>query len=633
MRHVKGGLQAAFFFVLVAISVFDYGRLLVVRMGVLRIIVFSVGAVYFWKAKDLKLQVGGYTLLVGGFVLLAIGHAFSSVYPWASFQHAVNIALASVLLGWAYLLCREDPEGMWKNISFWIPAMAMVQLAIAGWQRVALGNLRPNGTFDNTNFLAEFLAVASLLCLSISFRREKTAYRRAFALAGTVIFLAGSLSLSASRGVLLAFVPALAFLVISRFGWRKGGMAFLFLLSPLLLAIGSGATRRFWESDPYTYGRLLVWKSAALTFLGNPFGVGLGGFKYLWFEKQFPVEGSFLRYGSSAVYAHNEYLDVLVGLGAPGLLVFLAVLLYPLMAVARSWKDLPEERKGKAAMAVSGLLVAGIHACFDFNFHEIGLVVLAAALVGILLAMLPEDTGTFRWTVPRWSAGAVAAVAVLLLVVSVATTGAGIAYRIGERSMKKGDLDHAEAAYRVAAQADIYRMEYRDALSLVHYRRYQAAKGSEFPPSASCAFLSEAIFWESSARDRSPFDYVLASRLARLFTERYRLSGREVDREAAFSLISEAIKRNPFSPTLLHQRAEYYLADGRKREAEADLLRAISLEPNYCRGYSMLAKIEIRNDPGKSTMWSRKTDECRKRAKRFPLKEHERWAADMTDTE
>jgi O-antigen ligase len=391
MRPLKGGLQAAFFFILVAISVFDYGKLFVVRIGMLRISVFCIGAVFLWKAKDLKRQAGVYTLLVGGFVLLAFGHAFSSVYPWASFQHAVNIALASALLGWAYLLCREDPEGMWKNISFWIPAMAIVQLAIAGWQRVALGNLRPNGTFDNTNFLAEFLAVSALLCLSVSFRREETTFRRASALAGAVAFLAGSLSLSASRGVLLAFVPALAFLVISRFGWRRGGKAFLFLLFPLLLAVGAGATRRFMESDPYTYGRLLVWKSAALTFVENPFGIGLGGFKYLWFEKQFPVEGTFLRYGNSAVYAHNEYLDVLVGLGAPGLLVFLAVLLYPLAAAARSWKGLPEERKGIAAVAVSGLLVAGIHACFDFNFHEIGLVCLAATLAGLLLAMLPED--------------------------------------------------------------------------------------------------------------------------------------------------------------------------------------------------------------------------------------------------
>jgi tetratricopeptide (TPR) repeat protein len=199
--------------------------------------------------------------------------------------------------------------------------------------------------------------------------------------------------------------------------------------------------------------------------------------------------------------------------------------------------------------------------------------------------------------------------------------------------MKNGDLDHAEAAYRVAARADIYRMEYRDALSLVHYRRYRASKGGDTPPSTSYALLTEAIFWESSARDRSPFDYVLASRLARLFTERYRLSGREGDREAAFSLLSEAIERNPYSPGLLQQRAEYYTADGRMTEAEADLLRAISLEPNYCRGYSMLAKIESRNDPGKVPAWARKADECRERAKRFPLKEHERWAADMTDTE
>jgi O-antigen ligase len=631
MKPWRGGLRAAFLFVLLALSVFDYGRFLVVRLGVLRSIVFCAAAVFLWKSRNRRIRIGVYPLLVGGFALLALGHAFSSVYPWASFQHAVNIVFASVLLGWVYLLFREDAEGMWRRISLWIPAMATVQLAIAGWQRFLEGNLRPNGTFDNTNFLAEFLAVAALICLSIAFRRDETAVRRVSALAGAFAFIGGSFSLAASRGVLLAFVPAVAFLVVSRFGWRKGGKAFLFLVFPLLLVIGAGAIGRFVESDPYTYGRLLVWKSAGLTFLENPFGVGLGGFKYLWFEKQFPVEGTFLRYGNSAVYAHNEYLDVLVGLGAPGLLVFLAVLLYPLVAVARSWNVLREERKGLVAMAVSGLLLTGIHASFDFNFHEIGLVCVAATLTGILLAMLPEDTGTFRWTVSRWSVGVGTAAAALLLVVSVVTTTAGVAYRLGDQSMKKGDLDRAEATYRVAAWADIYRMEYQDALSLVYYRRYQAAVKSGFPTLVDEAYLTESIRRESSALNRSPFDYVVASRLAHLFAERYRLSGRGVDLKAALSLVGEAIVRNPYSPRLLLQRADLHLAGTRAKEAKEDLLLALSLEPNFCRGYAKLSEISARDDPGEGVMWGKEAAACRERAGRFPLKENERWAADLGD--
>ena len=39
-------------------------------------------------------------------------------------------------------------------------------LAAALYERFVAGSLRPRGTFDNTNFFAEFMAVAGVLCLS-----------------------------------------------------------------------------------------------------------------------------------------------------------------------------------------------------------------------------------------------------------------------------------------------------------------------------------------------------------------------------------------------------------------------------------------------------------------------------------
>lgn len=633
LNYGKGGLRAAFFFVLVAVSVFDYGRILPIRMGFLRIVAFGAAVLFLWRGRSGLREVGAYPLLVVGFVLLAMGHAFSSVYPWASFQHAVNIGFASVLLGWAYLLFREDTEGMWERATRWIIAMAAAELAIAAWQRFVQGSLRPNGTFDNTNFLAEFLAVAALLCLSRALRPSMAARGRFSAALGTAAFLAGALSLAASRGVLLASAPAVVLLLVSRLGWRRGGAAVLIAAFPILFALGSGAARRFFESDPYSYGRLLVWKSAFLTFLENPFGAGLGGFKYLWFGKQIPVEGAFLRYGNSAIYAHNEYLDILVGLGAFGLLLFLAVLLYPPIAAAMSWRSLPEDRKSNVAAAGSALLIPGLHAAFDFNFHEIGLVCIAGTLTGGLLASLPERPARYVLTVPRWSMPAATFAVVALLFVSVATVAGGVAIRLGESRVRAGEFQKAAIAYRFAARVDPFRAETRDALSLTMYRQFQAESRKGGDPSGAAALLSEAIAWETCAMERSPKDYRFPSRLAQLFADRYRYFGRGEDLGKAFSMAGESIAINPYSPKLYLQRADLYLSVGRVMEAKGDLLRAISLEPNFCRGYAKLSEISARYDPDEGARWGNESEACRERAKRFRLREHERWAAGMTDTE
>ena len=109
-------------------------------------------------------------------------------------------------------------------------------------------------------------------------------------------------------------------------------------------------------------------------FQSYPFGVGLGGYKYSRFATQSPVEGAFAKYGKYATTAHSEFLEVLSGLGAVGFILFLLVLLVPVFLAVRGFRGIEEGRKWAAAGAAGGLLVSGIHAMFDFNFHEIGLV-------------------------------------------------------------------------------------------------------------------------------------------------------------------------------------------------------------------------------------------------------------------
>ena len=185
----KGGRNAAFFFFLLLVAVIDTGKLFPVRLGILRLAVFSAAVLLLWRGRDEESELELYPLIVGGFVLLSLGHAFSSIYPWVSMQHALNIAMAAVILGWACRVVRNDPDRAKEWVFLPICAVAVVQFVMALYQRFAAGNFRPRGTFDNTNFFAEFMAIAGVLCLSRFLAKGERSPIRMMCATGAVLFL------------------------------------------------------------------------------------------------------------------------------------------------------------------------------------------------------------------------------------------------------------------------------------------------------------------------------------------------------------------------------------------------------------------------------------------------------------
>jgi len=624
----KGGRNAAFFFFLflLLVSVVDTGKLFPVRLGILRLLVFSTVILFLWRGRNEKSEIELYPLIVGGFVLLSLGHAFSSIYPWVSMQHALNIAMAAIILGWAYRVVRNDPDRARETVFLSICTVAFLQFAVALYQRYDAGNFRPRGTFDNTNFFAEFMAVAGVLCLSRFLAKGERSKIQRMCAAGAVLFLGAALGLSASRAVLIAVVPALGILLLWRFGWKRGGVFLLAGGIPLLALLGYQAAMRFASPDPYNYARLVMWKSAARIFQSNPFGVGLGGYKYYWFATQSPVEGAFAKYGKYATTAHNEFLEVLTGLGVVGLVLFLLVLLVPVFLAARGFWGIDEERKWAAAGAAGGLLVSGIHAMFDFNFHEIGLVVLDAILLGALLAWLPSTRSRFRFSVPPWMKRLGLAVAILLLAVSTATMAGKIAHRMGGSRLQRGDVSGGERMFRLAVGLDPFCDTYPDSMAALGHRLYLAGvRGGNPDPLRAESLLTESIRWEAKAVSLSPRDFQKTSRLYRLHLDRYGVARKQEDLGASIDWAGRALEINPYSAETLWNRADLLILDRRPGDAEADLARAVSIEPNFCRGYAKLAKLTKGKDELQYCAWEVRAEKCREAARGRMLEENERW--------
>ena len=571
-------------------------------------------------------------MIVGGFVLLSLGHAFSSIYPWVSMQHALNIAMAAVILGWAYRIVRNDPDVARDWVFLPICAVSVLQFVMALYQRFAAGNFRPRGTFDNTNFFAEFMAVAGVLCLSRFFAKGERREIRMTCAAGAVLFLFAALALSASRAVLIAAVPAVGILLLWRFGWRRGGVYLLAGGIPALSILGYHAATRFTSPDPYNYARLVIWNSAIRIFRSYPFGVGLGGYKYYWFATQSPVAGAFAKYGKYATTAHNEFLEVLTGLGVVGLILFLLVLLVPVFLVVRGFRGIEERRTWAAAGAAGGLLMSGIHATVDFNFHEIGLVVLDAILLGALLAWLPPVPSRLRLSIRPWMKRVGVAAAILLLVLSTATVAGKTAHRVGVSRLQHGDLPGAEKMFRFAMGVDPFCDTYPDTMAAVGHRLYLAdIRGGNPDPARAEYLLTEAIRWEEKAIVLSPRDFQKTARISRLFVDRYGISRRQEDLRASIDWAGRALEINPYSAETLWDRAELLLLDRRPADAMADLTRAVSIEPNFCRGYAKLATLTKAEDEPHSRAWEARAGKCREAAKGRTLEENERWLVEVPE--
>jgi O-antigen ligase len=620
----KGGLRVAFLFFLFALSVLASGKYYQFVLGFLRVAVFLVAGAWLWRRGHGPLEVPLYALILSGFSLLSIGHAFSSVYVWVSLQHSLNIFLATILLGIAFFLFRQDSKpSAWSVFLPFLAVLAALEIAMAVHQRLTIGTSRPHGSFSNPMFLSEFLAVVALFFASRFLAECGRAGRGRVAWgAGAVLFLACALSLTGSRGVVVALVPALMVLVVSHFGVSRGAKAFLLLL-PGLVVLGWHSMSRFSGPDVYNYGRWVFWRSALRVFESQPFGVGLGGYKYYWFATQEPFPAAFRHFAKSAVTPHNEYLEVLTGLGFPGLILFLAILLLPLWYAARGWKDVPEDRRWMAAGALAGLVLTGANALFNFNLHEFGVVFTDVLLLGILWASLPESAMGKRFEIPSFLSKAAAVIVVLLGLASASLLAGAMMYARGEALVRAKEYPSAEKAFRAASLMDPFRATIPEALSALKYRRYVAANRAKDP--AAVELLISSIQWQEKARGLCPMEQGYHYRLANLFLEKYLLGGDRRDLETTLGMTGEILKINPYLVEALWNRAQAFLYLGRAEDAVGALQRAVFVEPNFCRGYAKLAALTQGKDEPQALAWKDRAAKCRESAKQRVLEEGDRW--------
>ena len=261
---------------------------------------------------------------------------------------------------------------------------------------------RSVGFFANVNHTAACLYVAIPLAGAFfadsRFREPAPGWAL---LAGFVTFLILGLSISGSRSALvlgvlatasLAFVlrDYLAQLRMSRGAkWLTLGAGAL-LVAPVALGLGlSRIFTRFDAQDVLEDARWALlptaWRTLSSAF---PLGVGAGGFETLF---QLHETASDLN-NPVVNHAHNDWLELAIEMGAPGLALAACAVVW---AVARTWRAgrAPEDAQTRFARAAGlVILLLAVHSLWDYPLRTIAL----ASVLAICAALLTPAPSSRR---------------------------------------------------------------------------------------------------------------------------------------------------------------------------------------------------------------------------------------------
>lgn len=347
-------------------------------------------------------SLGGRELIVSGRTSLGYAPWWQpiSVAPYATIQTVLALLPPIAVAAWALrvktldetLLAGAVVLGALANV-----LLGAVQVASAGKADWAyfyrFNSTGAIGFFANRNHMASLL-VAAIPFAAMLFAGGQAKLRgrgRSFALAaiggGAFLLIVVGILLNASLAAFALAVPVLAFSVLLLpAGWRfrrlvvpVGALA----LVAAVVGLGNGSVRSDLAgvSDfGSIYSRQHMWsattESIAATF---PAGTGLGTFSRVYALQDDPavVDANYVN------HAHNDYLELVLELGLPGLLLLGVGLIWWGMRVATVWRSPVSTTLAKAATIASAALLA--HSVVDFPLRSAGLAALLAACFGLIV--------------------------------------------------------------------------------------------------------------------------------------------------------------------------------------------------------------------------------------------------------
>lgn len=302
---------------------------------------------------------------------------------------------------WFYWLMPERDKS-WRIIAAALAAIALI-LVIAGLYQVFVFHVAPQTVFLDVNIQTALLNLIALPTAGI-FLGIHAADRRAskwtIVLGVIFVLLAYGIFLTKGRGGIGSFVSALIVLIVlSRRYTSKGALRMLLLLTGTAfgaanLSLGGGLVERLGTlSDVHgaSFERLLIWEQSFELLRQSPFwGLGLGLYALYWPPYRDPQDLS------AGYFVHNDYLQIWIESGVPGLLLFLAVLVSLTLFVWRLTRDrsLPASKRLEAYGLFAGMAAISMHSFVQYNFYVLPILIVFGLFMGRMQDLVQTSVGT-----------------------------------------------------------------------------------------------------------------------------------------------------------------------------------------------------------------------------------------------
>lgn len=246
------------------------------------------------------------------------------------------------------------------------------------------------GFFANANHMAMLLVIAlPFLAALVAAARKGGAQRYSAAIAlaagGVLVVIVGIALNRSLAGYGLAvpvFAASLLILLPGRSrlrSWIAVGSAVSVLAAVVALALSPVGERSLETSSSLQSREVINVTTARATMDFLPFGSGLGSFKpvYKLYEDHDRITTTVIN------HAHNDYAEIALETGLPGIVLIVLFLLWWAAAVWRVWRFADSGPYARAASIASAALL--LHSLVDFPLRTAALSTCFAACLGLLV--------------------------------------------------------------------------------------------------------------------------------------------------------------------------------------------------------------------------------------------------------
>lgn len=306
----------------------------------------------------------------------------------------------AVLVFWLMTLLPEDNHP-YPGTYIVVLSVGIVLALLSFYQQLHL--VTPaQSTFLTRNSHAGLMCLIAIPASSyflLAQGRSRSAFWTSRILGPVLSVLYFSIALTSSRGATVGLLMGLAVVLWLAYGRIPrvrlaiflGIVVFAYVAANLQLQGGVG-TRLGTLTMPTTAdpSRLFIWQQSWQMLMDAPWwGVGLGTYWLHWPPYRHPQDDT------AGFYAHNDYLQIWIETGLPGLLLLLGIYVAVLVTFVRLLRHATRDSAVliEAAGLFGGLLAIAAHTFFDFHLyiHPIQLVMglVLARLHALYLAHVP----------------------------------------------------------------------------------------------------------------------------------------------------------------------------------------------------------------------------------------------------